>query len=364
MKICHVTSSHQRYDGRIFQKECTSLAKKYDVILLCSDTNPDEIKNNVKIKSIGISNKSRKNRFFVIPRKFRYKVIEIDADVYHLHDPELMFLAGYLKKKKKKVIFDSHEDNVNRIDDRSWIPNFFKPVVKKIYEKKEKKVLRKIDAVITVTDYIHDRLSKVNRNTYIITNYPLLKNIDSFKKKDNNILCFAGGVEKKYMHHNIIQAMDGLDVKYYIAGLCPNNYYEELEKLPNFSKVKYLGLISKEECNELYINSNIGMVLVDYVPNINYKKGSLGITKIFEYMEYGLPVIATNLEVWRDIVPNKCGICVNPNNISQIHDAIEYLINHPKEAKKMGEKGQKLVREKYNWDTQEKILYSIYEKLK
>ena len=67
MKICHVTSSHPRYDGRIFEKECTSLANKYDVTLLCSDNMKDETKNNVYIKSIGVNNKSKINRFIIIP---------------------------------------------------------------------------------------------------------------------------------------------------------------------------------------------------------------------------------------------------------------------------------------------------------
>jgi glycosyltransferase involved in cell wall biosynthesis len=88
----------------------------------------------------------------------------------------------------------------------------------------------------------------------------------------------------------------------------------------------------------------------------------MGITKIFEYMEYGLPVIATDLEVWKDIVPNKCGICVNPNNIEEIHDAIKFLVDNPVKAKEMGRVGQSLVKEKYNWNSQEKILFDVYKK--
>ena len=150
MKVCHVTSSHSRYDGRIFQKECVSLSKKYDVTLLCSDLLNDEINHNVKIKSIGVDNKSRINRFFIIPGKISKEAIKIDADVYHIHDPELISLVGLLKKKGKKVVFDSHEDNVNRIDDRTWIPKMIKPIFKKMYSYKERKNLMKADAVITV----------------------------------------------------------------------------------------------------------------------------------------------------------------------------------------------------------------------
>ena len=51
IKVCHITTVHSnRYDVRIFEKECTSLAKAgYDVTLLVNDELPDEVKNNVKI---------------------------------------------------------------------------------------------------------------------------------------------------------------------------------------------------------------------------------------------------------------------------------------------------------------------------
>lgn len=363
MKVCHVTSSHQRYDGRIFQKECKSLAKKYEVVLLCADNFPDENKDNINIKSVKVKKKNRIMRFFIIPHKLKKRCLKENADIYHFHDPELISLAYYMKKKNKVVIFDSHEDNLNRISNRSWIPKIFKPLIKKIYGIKEKKCLKKLDAIITVADYIHDRLQKINLNTYIITNYPIIDNQEISDLKNLNTICFAGGISKQYMHHNIIQAIKDLNVKYKIAGPIFDDYKKGLDTLKGIEKVEFLGKLDKKEVNNLYLNSGIGIVLIDYVPNINYKHGSMGITKIFEYMAYGLPVIATDLEVWENFIPNKCGICVNPNSIEDIKKAIKYLIDHPKEAKKMGKEGRKLVEEKYNWQKEESILFEIYKKI-
>lgn len=363
MKICHVTSSHKRYDGRIFQKECTSLAKKYDVTLLCADNLNDEVKNNVTIKSIKITKKNRFNRFFIIPRKLKKLCIIENADIYHFHDPEMLNLAYYMKKKGKKVIFDSHEDNLNRLANRSWIPNLLKPLAKKYFANKEKKVLKTIDAVITVADYIQERLLKINPNTYIITNYPIINNKELSNLKNNNVLCFAGGVSEQYMHHNILKAIEDLNVKYKVAGPIFDNYMEKLKLLPGIAKTEFLGQLSKKEVDTLYLNSGIGMVILDYSPNTSFKHGTMGNTKIFEYMSCGLPVIATDFDVWIDFVPNNCGICVNPNNVEEIRNAIELLLENPKKAKEMGKKGRKLVETKFNWQKEEIKLIEIYEKL-
>ena len=81
-------------------------------------------------------------------------------------------------------------------------------------------------------------------------------------------------------------------------------------------------------------------------------------------MQAGLPVICSDFILYKEIVSTyKCGITVNPTNIYEIVEAINYLFKNPVEAKKMGENGQRAVRQKYNWTTQEKVLIAMYEKL-
>lgn len=363
MKICHITSSHQRYDGRIFQKECVSLAKKYDVSLLCSDTQSDEVKDNVKIISLGVSNKGRKNRFFVIPRLLKKKAIELNCDIYHLHDPELISLAAYLKKKGKIVIFDSHEDNVNRIDDRTWIPSFLRPAFKRFYASKEKRVLSKIDAVVSVTPHIVDRLKKINKNTCMITNYPIVDN-KKFIKKFDNYICFAGGITKLWNHGNIINSLDDFDISYKIAGDISDSYLEELKLINNFSKVDLLGKLSHNDVIKLYESASIGIALCEENSNVDYHNGSLGNTKLFEYMASGVPIICTNFVLWEKIIKKyDCGICVNPNNIEEIHNAIKLLLTDKDLQKKYSKNGIIASKKEFNWSIQEKILYELYDKV-
>ena len=81
-------------------------------------------------------------------------------------------------------------------------------------------------------------------------------------------------------------------------------------------------------------------------------------------MAAGLPVIASNFPLWKEIVEgNKCGLIVNPLDPEEIARAIEYLINHPDEARRMGKNGRRAVLEKYNWENESKKLLKLYEGL-
>ena len=52
LKVCHFTSAHPPYDGRIFYKECCSLVKMgYDVYLVAPGTK-DELRNGVHILGV------------------------------------------------------------------------------------------------------------------------------------------------------------------------------------------------------------------------------------------------------------------------------------------------------------------------
>ena len=246
MKVCHVTSAHNRYDGRIFQKECRSLAKKYDVYLLVNDSNDDELKNSVHIISTKFKPKNRFERFFKSKKSILKKALEIDADVYHLHDPDLLNIVKDLQKQKKKIIFDSHEDYPQLIKEKEWIPKIFRNLVSKYYENRERKILKKIDAVVSVTPHIVDRLKKINYNTYMITNYPILSTEKIVKCDDGHTICFAGGISSQWLHHNIIKAINEINnIKYILIGDNENSYFETIKTIKGFDKVEVIGKIPK-----------------------------------------------------------------------------------------------------------------------
>ena len=88
-KVCHVTSVHPPEDVRIFQKECVSLARAgYDVTLV--QQGGDYEKDGVHILGFGDIAPNRFQRMLMTAWRAYRRALEADADVYHLHDPELL----------------------------------------------------------------------------------------------------------------------------------------------------------------------------------------------------------------------------------------------------------------------------------
>lgn len=362
IKVCQVTSVHNRYDVRIFQKISKSLANNgYDVSLLCIDQKPDEIIDGIKIISVKKAFKNRVDRILSSGKLLLKQALEINADIYHLHDPELLSLGVKLKKNGKKVIFDSHEDYGFKIMEKPWLPRRFRPLVRKLYESKEKKSIKKFDAVVSVTPHICDRLKKINDNTVMITNYPTA--IANITRNPERILCFAGGISPHYMHDKIIEAISEIDnIKYYIAGECADEYTNYLKTIPGFNKVVLLGKLSYDKVLELYSKSMVGLVVCNYSESLGGKLGTLGVLKLFEYIACSVPMVATDFQLWKPIVEdNEIGICVNPQSVTEIRSAIVALLD--KNRNETFSRNCAKISDKFSWDSQEKILLDLYREI-
>ena len=109
-KIVHLSSVHPRFDTRIFFKECKSLAGNgYSVSLVVADGKGKTNSRGIAIYDVGLPS-GRLDRILNVTRRVLKIGLELDADIYHIHDPELIPAGLKLKSHGKTVIFDSHED--------------------------------------------------------------------------------------------------------------------------------------------------------------------------------------------------------------------------------------------------------------
>ena len=365
-KITHITSAHHRFDIRIFIKMCSSLSNNgYQVTLIVADGLGDECNNGVQIVDVGTNSTGRLSRITKTIRRVSKKTLGLDADIYHLHDPELMPLGVKLKKMGKTVVFDAHEDFPKQLLSKPYLHKPTRYLLSKISEVYEKRCCARFDAIVGATPAISEKFLKINKNTININNYPILGELDltnNVNTKDKQV-CYVGGISKIRGIEQMVDAMEMVQsgAKLQLVGSFRNkSLRNRVSGLAGWSNVIEQGVLDRNDVAKLLSSSMAGLVL--FLPEPNHVESQPN--KMFEYMSASIPVIASNFSLWRSVIEkNSCGICVDPMAPHEIAEAIDFLTWNPEDAKQMGKNGQVAIKRIYNWCIEEKKLLGLYENL-
>jgi len=364
--VTHLTSVHSRHDTRIFLKECRSLAAAgYRVSLVVADGNGDEEADGVQIYDVGRA-PSRLQRIAVTSRRMKKRALELDADIYHLHDPELLTIAGALRRAGKAVIFDAHEDVPVHILVKPYLHPWIGRWLSIAYEIYEASVCRRLSAVVTATPYINDKFLRINSNSINVSNFPIpdeLAAADVSREGSRYQVCYVGGISVSRGIREMVRAMGMLDsnARLIICGRFEDeNVREELEGSAGWERVDYRGWLGRDAIRDVLLESAAGLVTL--LPQQNYLDAYP--IKMFEYMSAAVPVISSNFPLWREFVEgDDCGISVDPERPQAIADAIDYLVQNPSRAREMGGNGRAAIEREYNWPAEERKLIDLYERL-
>lgn len=342
-----------------------SLAEKgYDVSIIVQDEYENETLNGVKIISSNYKPKNRFDRIISIRRFLWPRIIETQADIYQIHDPDLLFVGLKLTKLGRKVIYDCHEPyDTNTYP---YLPLGIGRILARIYGLLEKKIVCHFSGVATVNEVLVEKFKDINLNTALVTNFPIINKCDNnnLYQTNSDSMCYAGGISEGWNIGTLIECLhDVPDVFLNLAGFGDIQYLNNLKQKKGWEKVNYFGKLPYEEIPKFIAESGIGAALLKYSETENnLTGGTIGNTKLFEYMRAGIPVIATDFPNWVKIVEKEnCGICVNPSDKKQITEAIGYLVSNPIIAKMMGNNGKQAIQTKYNWDIQLNNLEKLYQ---
>jgi len=368
MKPCivtHISTVHPAFDTRIFHKECKSLAASGMNVNLVITHDKEEVIDRVRIIPLPKFN-NRLTRIFIKPF-FAFSIaLKTKADIFHFHDPELIPIGLLLKICGKKVIYDVHEDVSSDILDKYWIPKRLRFLISFVFREFESFSSRFFDGIITSTPYIRNIFVKFNSNSVNINNYPIIdENIRSTLKKGTEekekIVSYIGSISKERGIFELINAFHGTDTKLYLAGtMSPRNLLKTLEKEEGWENVVYFGQVGRNEIYSILAASQAGICtlhptacFINSVP-----------IKIFEYMNAGLPIVASKFPFWEELLKDiDNAVFVDPLSPKEIREAIKNLIEDEKKCISMGERGIKAVKNIYNWDIEKERLINFYKAL-
>ena len=364
-RIVHISSVHARYDNRILIKECTSLAKAdFDVSLFIADGKGNELFQGVSIIDVGVK-KGMFHRLGVIVPRIVKQALKIKPEVFHFHDPELIPAALLLRILGYKVIYDIHEDYTTSIRQKPYLNSFIAKCIAFLFN-----YFEKFSAVfftnIIAEKYYADRFP----NSTAVLNYPILSQEKLSDAISRSIprsadLIYTGNITYDRGALNHAKVLNKLEhVSITMVGKCNGAIVPSIEQAAGAGKerLKLIGVntfVNPEYIGNKYKEQSWLAGLALFPKTYHYEKKEL--TKFFEYMKYGIPIICSDFPHWKELIEdNECGFAVDPDRIDEIDSAINQLLNNPSLYIKMSENGMNLYNTKFNWSIEEKKLIALY----
>lgn len=373
MKVGMLSSVHPCFDVRIFRKEAKSLAEAgYQVTLVAIADFNEKVVDRVRVLGLpGLQSRALR------PLNW-YRILKIAlrdrADLYHFHDPELLLVGSMIKVlTKSPIIYDVHENYPQDILTKEWIPKALRKTISRLFKVFEDSMVRFVDGVVVVNERLAERFSGKTR-VVRVSNYSRVEQFvseeresDQGKERLKPYFVYTGRISDDRGIYECIRALDRLNdenVELICAGIIGHVSNQELRALLDGSQssalFQYLGLLPYGNIPSLLTGALAGLLCFQATPN-----NLLGTpNKLFEYMSAGIPVIASDFPFIREVVLQAdCGLLVQPDDIEEIAKAMSHLLHSPAEARRMGGNGLRAARERYNWETEEKKLLSLYEAL-
>ncbi len=366
MKIVHITTVHDPYDNRIFHKECLSIARMGHLVTLLAPHQEDQHVEDVFIKALpGAGN--RLERMLKTNYAAYKKALDEDADIYHFHDPEFIPLAWLMAVKyKKKMIYDVHEDYYSSIKSKPYLPPVIRSLIAVIFSLFEKVLSRRF-AKVLAEKYYRGRFPE----GVTVLNYPgsnLLLNVPVNRAGSEKKFLYTGNITKDrgaLAHANIVNYVDSCLV--YLVGRCEPGFADRLLALAgeNRDRLVIVGrgrYVPFEEIIKYYALGGWTAGLALFPPNDHYDNKEL--TKFFEYMGAGIPVVCSDFPAWRSLFEETgAGLCVDPLDEKRIKETLEYLFDNRDVAEQMGSKGRASVQNQFKWENEALKLDKLYREL-
>lgn len=372
-RICLVTSGHPPFDERIFWKFAKSLTEDgYSVSIICSTVELNKVVDGIMMTGFD---------GFSYPKK---RKIETFYNLINQFNPDLIICSELLPVFAALKFRKINEFTKIILDITEWVPEnvafkfnglkrwvkYFQLFLPYIY------ILQKVDHLIigeVTKKKRYDFLAGSKPKT-IIGYYPILK---YFNYKKPNLseaeitLGYAGVITFERGIVNLLKASVSIANKFPKKKLklllfgrftYKNEEVEFKQKISSIInlKVEFSDWTDYDKMSSVVERMDVCFDL--RVRNFIYSN-SLPI-KIFEYMACGKPFIYSDINPIRNEIDyERFGILVNPDDQTEIINAIETYLNKPEIAIQHSVNARKLIEDGKNWESESKKLIELVNKL-
>lgn len=362
--VCHMTSVHRHDDQRILFKECKALVEAgYEVHLIAHEA-PSRTINRVKLHPVELIKASYGTWVVKTARVFAEEAYKINADLYHIHNAELLGAALSLKELNVPVVYDVFEDYQQVISSQPDARGLLGKIQAAFYARREKQLACKMDLIVGAAP---DLLAKYHSSgcvTIEVCDFPTLEQLNTatvdFSAKEKAV-CYIGPLARDFGLFEMIAAADQADLKLILAG----DFISKIDRKhaqaqPGWSSVEVIPVLKREEIRRAIARSMAGIVVYHNIGDI--KKTEPG--QFGYYLSSGLPVIASDFPLWKKVFDEyACGFCVDPLDVDAIAGAMQLLSLNHERARSMSRQALQVALQKYNWEHERQNLIKVYQQL-
>ena len=367
-------------DSRV-EREATSLRSagyRVTILALADDSLPrEEVRDGVSIRRVARPRWPPLVRFVVHRRRVARALRRLRPDIIHAHDTETLDVGGSVGRALGvPVVYDGHELWLERV--RRGRSGLYWALTRWYYGRVERRFLPGAAAWMTVSDPIARHLERAYGlpEVAVVPNYPDLavptepRELRSLPgaegiRADAPLVLYIGNATTGRGLGQLISAMASIpdaDLALLGAAEHPELVRRAARRRGVAARVHVLPRVPPDEVVAYASSATVG---VSPVPPTSLSYRYSLPNKLFQYMQAGLPVVASDFAQVRKVVDEAgAGITVDPRDVGALAAAIRTYTEDPERRAADGERGREAVRTRFNWSTAEATLLEIYRRLK
>ncbi len=228
----------------------------------------------------------------------------------------------------------------------------------------EKYLYKKADRIIVLapgsTGYLQENGVNPNKVVFIpngvhLGHFQVIGDKDALRESygfKKFTIVYAGAHGPANALHTILNAAallrdnDGVEFLLVGDGVMKDQLVDKARSL-DLENVRFMEPVARTEIPRVLKAADAGVITLKNVPSFAF---GVSPNKFFDYMASSLPIIAAvGGEINRIVSDNELGAAVPPEDHARLAEAVKYLCNlDSKERKNMGQRGRKLVEQKFS----------------
>ena len=285
----------------------------------------------------------------------------------HFYVPEFIPFAFLFRLRGARLIYEVQENLFKKIHlktkNRGWL-------LERAFVALDRLARRYCFCIFTEHGYL-TTYTNLKKPSMVVYNYASLPLLDPFRRQylprqQPPTFFYIGWLSMERAVDTLLAALarlqaNQIDFQVHLFGRQTFSQ-ETLEANADYQRVRdqlrFYGYVDQQQALPLAGGAVAGLALLK--PIGDYPESYT--TKLFEYMALGLPVVTADFPLYKAVVErHRCGFCVDPYDADAVANALTYLIDHPNEARQMGERGRAAVVAEYNWHTEATKLLGFYK---